>query len=184
MRNVLVAAMVIASALAPSPAYAWGSAAHRYIMRRAIDLLPPAVRPFFEQHRDELVVRVIDPDLWRNVGWDEDANHFVDFGVKEYGDYPFADLPREYGAALEKFGMMTLKRNGTLPWCEAEEFGNLRRAFESAARGGGFWASDVVLFSAVASHYIQDAHQPLHATVNFDGRATGQDGVHGRFEAT
>src|SRR5262249_4008324 len=33
-------------------------------------------------------------------------------------------------------------------------------------------------------HYAQDAHQPLHATNNYDGRETGQDGVHARFEST
>jgi len=39
-----------------------------------------------------------------------------------------------------------------------------------------------VLFSAVASHYVQDAHQPFHATDDYDGRATGQAGIHARFE--
>ena len=34
--------------------------------------------------------------------------------------------------------------------------------------------SDVVLFAAVASHYIQDAHQPFHASNNYDGQLTGQ----------
>ena len=41
-------------------------------MRRAIELLPPELKPFFEQYRDELVLRVTDPDLWRNVGWEDD----------------------------------------------------------------------------------------------------------------
>ena len=183
MRNVLfVAALVIGSSLAPSPAYAWGAAAHRYIMRRAIDLLPPQLKPFFDAHRDEAIMRVTDPDLWRNVGWPEDPNHFLDFGVREYGPYPFTALPREYDAAVEKFGVDTLRRNGLLPWREAEEFGNLRRAFETFSRGG-FAAGNVVLFSAVAAHYIQDANQPLHATDNYDGQATGQDGVHARFES-
>ena len=40
-----------------------------------------------------------------------------------------------------------------------------------------------MLFAAVAAHYVQDAHQPLHATNNFDGQLTKQDGVHARFEA-
>ena len=40
-----------------------------------------------------------------------------------------------------------------------------------------------MLFSAVASHYIQDAHQPLHASNNYDGQLTGNDGIHARFES-
>lgn len=177
-----VAAFLIA-ALAPSPALAWGTAAHRYIMRRAIDLLPAEIKPFFVHFRDELVLRVVDPDVWRSAGWEDDPNHFLDFGVKEFGDYPFTALPREYGAAIEKFGMATLKRDGLLPWREAEEFGNLRRAFEGFKREGGFAPTDTVLFAAAASHYIQDAHQPLHASNNYDGQLTGQAGVHSRFES-
>ena len=168
--------------LAPGPASAWGVAAHRYIMGRAIDLLPPKLKPFFERNRAELVVRVLDPDTWRNAGWEEDPNHFVNFGAAEFGAYPFTALPREYGAAIEKFGMTTLRRTGLLPWREAEEFGNLRRAFEGFARNALFAPNDTVLFSAVAAHYIRDAHMPLHGSNNFDGQLTGQNGVHSRFE--
>ena len=94
----------------------------------------------------DLVVRVIDPDTYRTVGWEDDPNHFLDFGVKEYGAYPFADLPREWGAALEKFGMTTMRKNGLLPWRFQEEFGNLRRAFEGFTRASPFAPTDVVLF--------------------------------------
>ncbi len=183
MRKALVGLLtVLLCSLAPSPAWAWGFAGHQFIMRRAIELLPPELKPFFTAHRDELVLRVTDPDLWRNVGWEDDPNHYMDLGVPEFGPFPFTALPREYGAAIEKFGMATLKRNGTLPWREAEEFGNLRRAFEGFKRQAPYASSDTVLFAAVASHYIEDAHQPLHATNNHDGQLTGQIGVHARFE--
>jgi hypothetical protein len=169
-------------ALLPSPASAWGFAAHRYIMRRAIDILPAELKPFFVQHRDEVVIRVVDPDLWRNVGWEDDPNHFVNFGAPELGPFPFAALPREQGAALGKFGAAALKRIGTLPWRADEQFGNLRRAFEGFKRGNQYGASDAVLFAAVVAHYGQDAHQPFHATNNYDGQLTGQRGIHSRFE--
>ncbi len=175
-------ALSVGAALAPTPAAAWGTMAHQFVMRRAIEELPPELKPFFERRREELIVRVVDPDTWRSVGWADDPNHFLDFGVKEFGAFPFDALPRGYGAALEKFGAPTLDRNGRLPWRFAEQFGNLRRAFEGTARQGPFATSDIVLFSAVAAHYIQDAHQPLHATDNYDGAQTGQRGVHARFE--
>src|SRR3982750_2080692 len=124
---VLVCTLTIVAAW-PVPAAAGGFAAPRYIMGRAIDLLPPAMKPFFDHFRTEIVVHVVDPDLWRNVGWEDDPNHFVDFGDPALGPYPFTGLPREYGAALEKFGIRELRRLGMLPWREAEEFGNLRRA--------------------------------------------------------
>ena len=178
---VLGCALLLVAAL-PAPAAAWGFAAHRYIMGRAIDLLPPTMKPFFEHFRAELVVRVVDPDVWRNVGWEDDPNHFVDFGDPLIGPAPFSGLPRDYSAALEKFGMAAMKRLGTLPWREAEEAGNLRRAFEGFAKNNQYASSDAVLFAAVASHYIQDAHQPLHATNNYNGQLTGNDGIHNRFE--
>src|SRR4051812_19519795 len=182
-KPLLIAAVIVAASLAPAPAFAWGFAGHQLIMRRAIELLPPELKPLFDRYRDEVVIRVKDPDLWRTVGWDEDPNHFVDFGMRELGDYPFTALPREYGAALDKFGASLLDKIGRLPWREAEEFGNLRRGFESFNRDGRFGGGNVVLFAAVASHYIQDAHQPFHASNNYDGTLTGNSGIHARFES-
>ena len=182
MRKTSVVAVVALIALAaPQPAVAWGTAAHRHIMARAIDLLPAELKPFFVQHKDEVVMRVVDPDLFRVLGWEEDPNHFVNFGAKELGEYPFKELPREYGAAIEKFGLATLRRNGLLPWRQQEEFGNLRRAFEGFTRET-YGVGNTVLFAAVMSHYIQDAHQPLHASANYDGQMTGNAGIHARFE--
>jgi hypothetical protein len=177
-----IAAALLVAASIPSTAFAWGFAGHRLIMRRAIELLPPELKPFYEHYRDEIVVRAVDPDVWRNVGWEEDPNHFLDFGAKEYGAYPFADLPRDFDAAVEKFGMATLRRNGTLPWRANELFGNLRRSFESFERGSAYAPNDVVLFSAVLGHYMQDANQPFHGTINHDGQLTGNPGIHARFE--
>jgi hypothetical protein len=183
MRKALV--MIAACALiagAARPAEAWGYAGHRLIMRRAIELLPPELKPFFEHYRDEIVVRVVDPDQWRNVGWPDDPNHFVDYGVPEYGPYPFTALPHEYGAALQKFGPTVLERNGRLPWRAAEMFGYLQRTFAELSRNAPYTISTLVLLTPITAHYMQDAYQPFHATDNYDGRATGNDGIHARFE--
>ena len=149
---------------------------------RAIEFLPPELKPFFEHFRSEVVVRAVDPDLWRNAGWNDDPNHFVDFGMPELGPYPFSALPRDRGAALEKFGVRVMDRVGYLPWREAEMFGNLRRAFEGFSKQAPYGTTDSTLFAAVTAHYIQDAHQPLHASNNYDGQLTGNTGIHSRFE--
>jgi hypothetical protein len=175
-------ALAVVVTLLPAPAFAWGWAAHRGIMQRAIDLLPPEIRAFFVERRAEVVARAIDPDLWRSAGWEEDHNHFVNFGAPALGAYPFAAYPRDYGEALQKFGDAGLKRLGTLPWREAEMFGNLRRAFEGAGKGNGYASTEVILFSGAASHYLQDATQPLHASDNYNGQLSNQTGVHERFE--
>src|SRR5262249_11732029 len=144
---------------------------------------PAAIRPFFEHYREELVLRSNDPDLWRVVGFDEERpNHQIDFGVADYGPYPFTALPRELGAAVEKFGMTTLKRHGLLPWRTVEEFGNLRRTLEGFPRNQLYVAGNTVLFAAALAHYVEDAHQPQHVHNNYDGQLTGQNGLHSRFE--
>jgi hypothetical protein len=180
--RLLTAALAAALLLAPANAFAWGFAGHRLIMARAIELLPPPLKPLFDKFHDEVVIRVVDPDVWRNIGWEDDPNHFLDFGMPELGAYPFEALPRDYSKAVEKFGMPVMKRVGMLPWREAEMFGQLRRAFESFTRDSAYGTGDVIVFSAVASHYIQDAHQPFHASNNYDGQLTGNHGIHSRFE--
>jgi hypothetical protein len=183
MRHALVGLAVSVLMLATAaPADAWGFTGHRLITRRALELLPPELKPFFEKYKDEIVMRSVDPDLWRNIGWEDDPNHFLDFGAPEYGAFPFAALPREYDLAVEKFGVDVVRRNGMLPWRFSEEFGRLRRDFEEFTRPAPYTVGNVVLFAAIAAHYIEDAHQPFHATINYDGRATGNDGIHSRFE--
>ncbi len=179
--RVLAAVVATAVGLLPATTYAWGFTAHRSIMRRAIEILPPEIKPFFVAHRDEIVYRSIDPDTWRNAGWEEDQNHFINFGAPELGRSG-TEMPRDYTAALQKFGPATLKRLGMLPWREAEMFGNLERAFEGMGKANPYSVQDLIEFSAAASHYVQDATQPLHASNNYDGQFTDQRGVHGRFE--
>ena len=183
-KPIAIATALTIALLAPGSAFAWGAVAHRFIMRRAIDLLPPELKPFFDYYRDELVLRANDPDLWRVAGFDEEIpNHQIDFGVDDYGPYPFAALPRDYDGAVEKFGVATVRRHGTLPWRTVEEFGNLRRAMAAAGRNQLYANSNAVLFAAALAHYVEDAEQPLHVHNNYDGQLTGQAGLHSRFES-
>jgi hypothetical protein len=170
----------------PGHAGAWGFEAHRFIADRAIALLPPELRPFFEQRRVFIVERSIDPDLWRNAGFDQEPpNHFLDLDYEAYGPYPFAALPRDYDAAIQKFGREVVHAQGMLPWRAQEFHGKLQRAFESLNRQppSPYALDDIAFLSAVLSHYIGDAHVPLHAVVNYDGQLTNQHGVHARWEA-
>jgi hypothetical protein len=171
----------------PAPAHAWGLEAHKFIMDRAIALLPPELRPLFEKHRAEVVERAIDPDIWIIAGWEEERpRHFVDMDSPGFGQYPFTELPRDYTAALAKFGAAKMRDAGTLPWTTEEMYGSLRRAFEAYPRRGNFGPNahlDVILFSAWLAHYTSDAHVPLHGVANYDGQLTQQWGVHTRWEA-
>ncbi len=179
--RVSVIGLVTALLLVPSTASAWGFEAHRFIVARAIDILPAPLRPFFEANRAFIVERAIDPDLWRNAGFaEEPPNHFLDFDA--YGKYPFADLPRDYDAAVKKFGIDELRENGLVPWRTHEIAGRLIRGFESLRKNGPYAQSDIRFFSAIIGHYVADAHVPLHAVLNYNGQLTGQTGIHNRWE--
>src|SRR5687767_14102742 len=165
----------------PSTAKAWGFETHKFIVARAIDILPEPLRPFFEANRAFIVERSIDPDLWRNAGFTEEPpNHFLDFDA--YGPYPFTDLPRNYDDALRKHGLDQLKQNGLLPWRTYEIAGRLVRGFEAVHKNGQYAESDIRFFSAIIRHYVADAHVPLHAVLNYNGQLTGQTGIHYRWE--
>ena len=178
MRTVLVAGLAAIVLAVPQPASAWGFEIHKFILARAIPLLPPEIRPFFEQHRDAIVEHSIDPDLWRTAGWlEEPPRHFVDMDA--YGPYPFKELPRNYDEAVQRYGKAFVDKNGTLPWRTDEVFLKLAEAFEQRAP---YARDNIRFFSSVVGHYVADAHVPFHAALNYDGQLTGQWGIHARFE--
>jgi hypothetical protein len=168
--------------LLPQSLLAWGLDVHRFITGRALDLLPPAIRPFFQKHRNFVVEHSVDPDLWRNVGFSEEPpRHFLDLDA--YGPYPFRDLPRDRDAAIRKFGMEKVEKEGQLPWRAAEIYQRLIQAFDQQKAGTSFFSlDDIKFFSAALAHYVSDAHVPFHATKNYDGQLTNQHGIHSRFE--
>lgn len=179
--RTLIATALVSILAAPVSLGAWGFEVHRFIVQEAIPLLPAAIRPFFEKHRVFLVEHAIDPDLWRNAGFeDEPARHFVDLDA--FGPAPFDALPRDYEAAVKKFGKEMVQKNGLLPWRTAEIYGQLERAFERLSQGQPYAYDDIKFFSSVLAHYVSDAHVPFHGIVNYDGQVTNQRGIHARFE--
>ena len=159
----LAAVLLAALVAVPSSVSAWGFDAHQFIADRMIALLPAELRPLFEKRRAFIVERAIDPDLWRNVGWDaEPPNHFLDFDHAAFGPYPFTGLPREYDAAVQKFGKDFISEQGLLPWRTTEFYGRLQREFESLKKqpAPGYALDNIVLYSAILAHYVADGHVP------------------------
>ena len=179
--RTMAAAVALVGLVTPSPVVAWGFETHKFIVSRAIDVLPDELRPFFQANRVFVVEHCIDPDLWRTAGFaDEPPRHFLNMDA--YGAYPFAGLPRDYDAAVARFGQETVSARGLLPWRAWEISGNLGRAFQRHQRGVGSAAGDVKFFAAIIGHYAADAHVPLHSVLNYDGQLSAQNGVHYRFE--
>jgi hypothetical protein len=176
-RAILLAAACMM--LTPVPAGAWGFEAHKFIMGRAISLLPAQIRPFFEAARVAVVEHAIDPDLWRTAGWDEESTrHFLDMDA--YGAHPFKEVPRDMDEAVKKHGLEFVTRNGTLPWRTVE----MQRSLVEAFRQKDTYAREnVKFFASLIGHYVSDAHVPFHSALNHDGQLTQQWGIHARFES-
>ncbi len=175
----ILALTVLAVVAAPQRADAWGFEVHKYIMERAIPLLPAEIRPFFDKYRVSIVEHAVDPDLWRTAGWlEEPSRHFVDMDA--YGAFPFKALPHDYDQAVARYGKAFVDKNGTLPWRTEEIYGKLVEAFTQKA---GYARDNIKFFSSVIAHYTADAHVPFHAALNYDGQLSGQWGIHSRFES-
>jgi hypothetical protein len=180
MRKLIpVALLALALSVSrPVPADAWGLTVHKFIADRAIVLLPPAIRPFFEMYRTTFIEHAIDPDTYRTMGWTEEPpRHFLDMDA--YGPFPFTAIPHDFTQAVAARGADFVTRNGLLPWRTQEMSDRLREAFKQTTP---YARDDIKLFSAVIAHYVGDAFQPFHAAVNYDGQLTGQPGIHARFE--
>jgi hypothetical protein len=179
MRHAAGLCLALVLCVLPQPAAAWGFAAHQFIMGEVIPRLPAEIRPFFQANRTYLVEHVVDPDLWRTAGWEEEPRrHFLDMDA--YGPYPFTDLPHDEAEAVAQRGREFVDRNGLLPWRAEEIYGNLVAAFRQDAP---YARENLKFFAAVMTHYVSDANVPFHAATNYDGQLTGQWGIHARFES-
>jgi hypothetical protein len=177
--RVIAVVTILALFMLPRPAAAWGIEVHKFIMEKAIALLPSEIRPYFQKYEAGVVEHAGDPDLWRTVGWvEEPPRHFLD--MDSYGPYPFKELPHDYDEAVKRYGLDFVLKNGTLPWRAEEIYHKLVEAFTQQAP---YSRDNIRLFSSVLAHYVADAHQPFHAAANYDGQLTAQWGVHARFES-
>ncbi|HVO56966.1 MAG TPA: hypothetical protein VMT51_04635 [Dongiaceae bacterium] len=173
LRSAAVLAAALLLALTPRPAAAWGSSANKLIVNRAVDTLPQDLRPFFESNRSFLLEHVNDPFVTVAKTPTERKNQFL--YLEKYGRFPFDALPRDYKAAVAKFGKSKLEANGLLPW----QIGVYSAKLTEAMRLGKW--DDAKLYAAVLASYVAAAHDPFNTTDNFDGHLSGQNGVHERF---
>jgi hypothetical protein len=186
MRAVIAVAVTLVLSV-PVSLQGWGIEVHRQITRRAIDHLPAELRPFYAAHREFIAEHSVDPDLWRVVNLrgalgDEDPNHFLDIdGLDD--PRPFSNVPREWAAYVAKYGAERANRMGRLPWRVEEIYDLLVARFRDIGKGTAPYAADNARYlTAVLAHYVEDAHVPFHAVLNYDGQLTGQRGIHSRFE--
>ena len=175
-KSAKVLALISILAFSPQRAASWGRNANRLIVNQAIDTLPADVRAFFDASRGILLQHVTDPlDEVAKTPAEKRNNHLY---LDKYGRFPFDLLPRDYKAALDKFGKSKLQANGVLPWQIGVYSAKLTEDMKS-----GRW-NESKLDAAILANYVADAHDPFSTTENFDGKLTEQRGVNERFGTT
>jgi hypothetical protein len=160
----------------PQGSRAWGKNGHRLVVTKAIDTLPPDIRPFFESNLGLLSQHVTDPLDAMAKAPAERHNHFI--LLDKYGRFPFEALPRDYKAAVTKFGKQKVDVNGLLPW----QIGVYSEKLTEAIKAGKW--DEARLDAAILANYVAEAHDPFNTTDNFDGHLSGQLGVNERFGTT
>ncbi|MDX2127535.1 MAG: zinc dependent phospholipase C family protein [Chloroherpetonaceae bacterium] len=157
----------------------WGFWAHKQIHRLAINrlenVMPASAFNFFRKHEKFLIEHAVDPDDRRRIDPTEGPQHYID--LDRFGKFPFPDLPVRWEDAKQKYGEDSLRANGLVPWRISNFTDSLTLAFQKKD------LERILFFAANVGHYVADCNVPLHATENYDGQLTGQNGIHGRWES-
>lgn len=178
--------------LAPGAALAWWAASHPPMTEAAAAALPEDMPEFFRKGAAAIAAGSADPDLWTEklcpaLRDAERHNHFIDLEVFEGRELPptRSEFNRLCGSLRT-----SAEAAGALPYALQESHERLALAFlEHRSRPDDEPTRAKVLYLAgILAHYAQDAAQPLHATVHYDGRAEGgkaspRTGIHLKVDA-
>jgi hypothetical protein len=124
---------------------------------------------------DYLVRYSVRPDERRNKDSTEATKHFIDF--EAYDLVPPYQMPTKWEVAVANYTKDTLLKYGYVPYWVMVMKDQLTNAFRSENR------DSILFYAADLAHYIQDAHVPLHTTINYDGQLTNQKGLHSLWES-
>jgi len=147
----------------------WGWEVHRYINDHAVDYLPGNMS-FFLDHRSYLIQHSIDPDTDPLPGY----YHYID--IDYYPEFFEGTLPQNMDSLIALYSVSIVQDNGIVPWIVEQWTDSL-----STLMARGEW-DDVWQVAAELGHYVADAHQPLHLTMNYNGQLTDNYGIHSRYE--
>ncbi|MCU0453781.1 MAG: hypothetical protein MUE68_08990 [Bacteroidetes bacterium] len=161
----------------------WGATGHRVINGESVRHLPPDMAAFISQKAwlsDSASVAD-----WRRSGSNgylavpsDGPKHYID--VDDYPEHATRSLTTDLSALIAQYGSYRVTQNGTLPWAIGDAVDTLTAALRRRdLRKVWSTASDL-------GHYVGDGHNPLHCTVDYNGRASlpGSYGLHSRYETS
>jgi hypothetical protein len=172
--SIVVFTAVLCAGL-PSTGWTWGSVGHHYIAQHYSQHLPAALDGL-RAYDSEVDAHVTDPDTRKGSTPGESERHYID--IDYYPEFLAGTLPRSRAALEALYSPTIVTDEGVLPWTIGEVVTRLTTQFQAQQ-----WSA-AALTIADLCHYVGDANQPLHCTVNYDGQYTGNNGIHSRHENT
>ena len=143
----------------------WWNSAHAHITTSAITHLPPPLVGFFETHAATVAY---------HSGVEPPGSHWFHRDA-----YP-ESFPHDYEDLVALYGEPYVQDNGLAPWY-VENYAAHVTTLMIGAETSTDWAN-LLPYAGALAHYIEDLHNPLHATSNYDGQETGNHGIHRRYE--
>jgi hypothetical protein len=200
VKRLLLCILLLLTAV---PAFSWGQAGHLIANEAATFGLPTDMPPFFYREFPQLIWLGPNPDRWRGGGQAIDAANGPDH-IMNYEYIAALKLPADrYSFLTLLVTSGTLRRHGIrnsdpgfLPWRIAEMCEQLTvewRLWRAAAPGSPdrvFLERDIVRDSGVLGHFVADASNPLHDTIDYNGWTRPNPNgyandcqIHARFES-
>lgn len=160
--------------------WAWGAKGHEIVALTGSTLATEG-QAFWQANKSSMQQLTTVPDrVWKRPSTKsgEGMNHWfhADFYAPSLSTSDILKFPKSYRNAIATYGENTIETKGTAPF-------RIRQLYNLAV--DAFRAQDMELglqYAGTMSHYIGDMSQPLHATDNYDGKDTGNDGIHKYFE--
>jgi hypothetical protein len=178
--------LLLLAAVSDRPALAWGDWGHLEVADEAVQRLPEPLHGLLADEgalrrlkaaslepdrRVEELRKAKSPELAR-----ERVKHYFDIDGITSEPFPFAHFPRDRRAAEKEFGKKPFEEHGTAPWVIEDAEAALVDALRRGATEEIFkWAGEV-------SHFGADLHMPFHCTKNYNGKLTGNTGIHKMLE--
>ena len=187
--------IVLTSLITSTTCFAWGKRGHETVGSLAAQLLAKQTinGRFLLHHSFDMGYYNNAPDIvWKStdeVYKKEWTQHFIDF---EAFDKEFKSRNIENGWSPDRkafFEKFPIKNNDGRAFWRIQEFyqkleeiskklGNKKLKREDRQTLQLNW----IVTAGLMGHYFADLSQPLHVTENYDGRSTGQKGIHHWFE--
>ena len=164
----LLAPLFFCPAAAP-----WGTNAQRLITSKAVETLPLELRGFYQSRRDGILAAV--SNSMEAIERDPNQLRYHVLYLNRYSPFPYDQIPRDYKAAVAKFGRLKLEAAGLLPWQVGVYSQKLTDAFRKSDWEG------VRVNSALLASFVAEAHDPFNMVEVKDPRTGTPDGIQDRF---